>query len=451
MSIIRDLAGRAARRGRSHRHIARAIAEALESRVYLSLSPVIAGNPSASEGLPYTLSLNANATGGSVVDHWTINWGDGSASSPDIQTVTGNPGSVTHTFTSGPDTYDITASTTDQSTAYNSNAESVLIQPLIPILSLSDGSGASVNEASPYTLNFSASYPSSEASREAITSWAINWGDGTSGSPDIQTISGDPTGGSAQHTYMTAGRSIITVTATDAEGIQVSSTLKSVTASSLNMQVAATDGGFIAGYANGSSTMSLALLNSNGTLGSFGGGTSVNLPAGFVAQALGIQIPNGNTNNETWVTGGSQGNAFALFFYNDSNSPVDGVVSTTTFGSNDVNDSISSLAVESNEDIIAVGDIENSSAVGLVQYNPNGTLDTSFGPSGSGGKVILSNFSGAAAPAVALESNDILVAGESTSGDFILRALHLQWNPGHDVRQPGNRDGFVQRTQQRRR
>src|SRR5208282_3017973 len=44
--------------------------------------------------------------------NWTINWGDGTESSPDVQTVSGNPSSVTHTFASGPNDYDISASVT---------------------------------------------------------------------------------------------------------------------------------------------------------------------------------------------------------------------------------------------------------------------------------------------------------------------------------------------------
>src|SRR5208282_5324350 len=78
----------------------------------------ISGASSATEGSPYTLNLHYSDVGEDPVLNWTINWGDGTESSPDVQTVSGNPSSVTHTFASGPNDYDISASVTTTSGTY---------------------------------------------------------------------------------------------------------------------------------------------------------------------------------------------------------------------------------------------------------------------------------------------------------------------------------------------
>ncbi|HVX59696.1 MAG TPA: DUF4214 domain-containing protein, partial [Pirellulales bacterium] len=58
----------------------------------------------------YTLQLSATGDGAPSVSSWTINWGDG-----DIQTVTGNPSSVDHTYKAIHQTYLISATATDAS------------------------------------------------------------------------------------------------------------------------------------------------------------------------------------------------------------------------------------------------------------------------------------------------------------------------------------------------
>jgi hypothetical protein len=53
----------------------------------------VSGATTVNEGSAYTLILSASDPGADTIDHWTINWGDGSA----LQTLAGNPSSVTHT------------------------------------------------------------------------------------------------------------------------------------------------------------------------------------------------------------------------------------------------------------------------------------------------------------------------------------------------------------------
>lgn len=70
------------------------------------VAPTIAvnGTGSATTTGAYTLSIVANDPGDDTVTGWIINWGDGQ-----IQTVAGNPGTVTHTYTQPGRTYNVTA------------------------------------------------------------------------------------------------------------------------------------------------------------------------------------------------------------------------------------------------------------------------------------------------------------------------------------------------------
>ena len=152
-------------------------------------SVAIGGASTYSQGAAYSLSLSAPETDGDTISSWQVNWDDGTALNPDIQTVTGNPSSVNHVYTQPPSqgasSYSITATATDQDGAYPAGSP-VTVTPLVSI------SGATtVNSGSAYVLNLS-----SDISTGTITSWTINWGDGST----PQTIQGDP----ASATYLYA-------------------------------------------------------------------------------------------------------------------------------------------------------------------------------------------------------------------------------------------------------
>ncbi|HEV7302459.1 MAG TPA: fibronectin type III domain-containing protein [Tepidisphaeraceae bacterium] len=74
--------------------------------------PYIDGQGTAVKGAPYTLTLSGY---GSMADitHWTIDWGDGN-----LEIVTGNPEFALHTYTSAPQSYQITATATDAFGSY---------------------------------------------------------------------------------------------------------------------------------------------------------------------------------------------------------------------------------------------------------------------------------------------------------------------------------------------
>jgi hypothetical protein len=154
----------------------------------------ISGSSTVNEQSAYTLSLSATDPG-QTVSSWTLNWGDG-----DIQTITGNPNSVTHTYADGPSNYTITATATDGTGTYNAgNTVSVAVAHVAPTVTLSGA--ANVSEGSLYTLGLSGV----DDAGHAIASWLINWGDGST-----SNITGNPS--SATHTYA-VGPNTYTITA----------------------------------------------------------------------------------------------------------------------------------------------------------------------------------------------------------------------------------------------
>ena len=72
-----------------------------------SLSIVAPGT--VTEGVSETYTLSAIDPGDDTIVEWVINWGDGN-----IETIAGNPGTVTHTYDVGGHTYDILVSARDE-------------------------------------------------------------------------------------------------------------------------------------------------------------------------------------------------------------------------------------------------------------------------------------------------------------------------------------------------
>ncbi len=161
----------------------------------------IDGPASVNEGATYTLNLSSFDPGDDAITSWTINWGDG-----DIEEFIGNPASVTHTYADGNANYVISATATDEDGTFAAgNTVAVDVINVAPTLTISGA--AEVDEGSVYTLNLSSSDPGADT----ITSWTINWGDGS------ETITGNAT--SVTHVYADGPDNyVITATATDEDG-----------------------------------------------------------------------------------------------------------------------------------------------------------------------------------------------------------------------------------------
>jgi len=144
----------------------------------------LSGAATVSAGSPYTLSLGSQEPGADTITRWTITWGDRRHPDGARQSWFGDP-----RLRPGPNSYTITAQASDEDGTYNAaNALVVHVAEVTPTLTLSGP--ASGSPLSPYTLSLSAAVPGGGV----LSSWTINWGDGT-----VQIVSGNAS--TVAHTY----------------------------------------------------------------------------------------------------------------------------------------------------------------------------------------------------------------------------------------------------------
>jgi uncharacterized protein YjlB len=87
------------------------VATTTTSLSVVNAAPVVSATGAATveQGSVYTLNLSVIDPGADTVSSWTIDWGDGT-----LETIAGNPSSVTHVYTRGGFTNNITVSVTDE-------------------------------------------------------------------------------------------------------------------------------------------------------------------------------------------------------------------------------------------------------------------------------------------------------------------------------------------------
>ena len=103
-------------RGRVHarsrarrRHPLPPVIEGMEQRQLLTGTAFgISGAASTAEGSNYLLNLTSSGPGASTVDHWTVDWGDGT-----LQNVPGSPANASHTYADGVADRTVTATATN--------------------------------------------------------------------------------------------------------------------------------------------------------------------------------------------------------------------------------------------------------------------------------------------------------------------------------------------------
>lgn len=194
--------------------------------------------------------------------------------------------------------------------------------------------------------------------------------------------------------------------------------------------VAATDGDFLVGRYNADGTVDT----------SFGGGdgqATADFSSSASAEAIAVQA------DGKLVLAGYTGDQIALARFNadgslDSSFGSDGKV-TNAFG---LDDRANDLVVQPNGKLVVVGEIlpalnENLYDFGIVRYNPDGSVDTSFG--GGDGWTTLNFGSQDSARAVALQADGkTIISGTALAGIAIAR---LEGDVPPLVEQPGETPG----------
>lgn len=174
----------------------------------------LAGSASSvSEEATYT--LNFNATGGDGVTGWLVAWGDGTTS-----TVAINQTQATHVYTQVPATEQIqvTGYTIPNPTGYTVS-KTVQVLGVTPAPTIT-GDPAGTFENSPYTVTLAANEPDTTP----VSSWKIQWGDGTS-----QTV--PPSTGNNVSLNLVDGKALLAIDGVSMVGYDFGATLQGYHAS----------------------------------------------------------------------------------------------------------------------------------------------------------------------------------------------------------------------------
>ncbi|HEX4792231.1 MAG TPA: fibronectin type III domain-containing protein, partial [Humisphaera sp.] len=350
------------------------------------------GEGQATEGSLFQLNLSAYDPGGQTINSWDIDWGDlKSDGSADIQTLSGNPSSVSHVYGRGSTTYNITATAHQGSSTY-SVSWSAMASDVGPSLLVTRP--ASVVEGTLYTLNLAAAEPTGSITQ--LQHWTINWGDSTS-----STVAATAT--TASHTYSGSPSSYtLSITATDQDGTYTAQLNNDSTFGNGRVQTDIGTHTYDQGYNSivQPDGKVLTLASSNGSLvvlrykadGSLdtndGFGSDASHSSGIIttpyslysydySNAMALQ-PDGKI-----LVVGQIGNPSLFYGYQNcfiARFDADGS-HDDSFGTNGqvAADYINGVALQSDGKIIARG-LNSSWQTVLSRYNTDGTIDHDFAP-----------------------------------------------------------------------
>jgi 6-phosphogluconolactonase (cycloisomerase 2 family)/Ca2+-binding RTX toxin-like protein len=203
--------------------------------------PVVAGSP-------VTITASASDAGGAgdpLTYEFDFN-GDG------VYDAANSSGVTSHTFAT-PGTYTVGVAVVDADGATVTGTTTVTVNPLVPAVRTISGASA-VEVGATYLLSLLASGPGADA----ITSWTINWGDGS-----LQTVTGNPP--AVTHVYATPGAYAVGAVAADPAGTRPANNLN-VTATPVPVVA---PGLTLSGSANNTEgdpyTLNLAILPRSGS------------------------------------------------------------------------------------------------------------------------------------------------------------------------------------------
>ena len=225
----------------------------------LNVAPTLtlSGATAVNEGSTYTLNLAASDPGQDTITNWTITWGDGN-----IQTVSGSPGSVSHTYADGSQTCTISATATDEDGTYNAgNSLNVTVNNVAPTASLSGPATGVRGQLRTFALG--AVDPSAIDQAGSFT-FNINWGDGSS-----QPSTG-PASQQVGHVYTTAGTYTVQLTATDKDGGVSTTVQQTITIKAVDVQA----GTLVIGGTTADDNITVAPADASGNLAVTINGTS---------------------------------------------------------------------------------------------------------------------------------------------------------------------------------
>ncbi len=153
-----------------------------------------------------TINPTGLSTGGAAIRNVTVNWGDGSGEQPQGNVTTAT--TISHTYSS-PSIYTVTASATDINGQRGTAVATVVVQRILPALTLTVPTTGTVGVA----VAMSVAPTATQA--QPITSVVIDFGDGTT-----RTLGSLSSAQGFTKTYGSQGGYTVTATGTDASGQQ---------------------------------------------------------------------------------------------------------------------------------------------------------------------------------------------------------------------------------------
>ena len=170
------------------------------------------GAASVNEGDQYSLQISASDPGNDLAG-WRIDWGDNTSDYSYVSGWDPMPTSYTHVYNGVSGTQSIYVSVMDACYATGSYQTSVSVTNLPPTVNIHQyqPTAPTINEGGTFWISPSVTDPGND-----LSSWSVNWGDGTT--TDSSSLPSFSVPSSLTHTYGSAGNYSVVMTATDVCG-----------------------------------------------------------------------------------------------------------------------------------------------------------------------------------------------------------------------------------------